>query len=69
MLCPVCGSENIVGNGTVHNGKPKVMCKDCGRQSALSEFSVKRFCRPFLRRKRLAKPFYRSADYAGGQYS
>ncbi len=34
MLCPVCGSENVVKNGTVHNGKPKVMCKDCGRQSA-----------------------------------
>jgi len=34
MFCPVCGSENVVKNGTIHNGKPKVMCKDCGRQSA-----------------------------------
>ncbi len=33
MLCPVCGSENIVRNGTVRNGKTEVMCKDCGRQS------------------------------------
>jgi transposase-like protein len=33
MLCPVCGSENVVKNGTIHNGKPKIMCKNCGRQS------------------------------------
>jgi len=33
MFCPVCGSENIVKNGTIHNGKAKIMCKDCGRQS------------------------------------
>jgi insertion element IS1 protein InsB len=34
MFCPVCGSENVVGNGTIRNGKPKIMCKDCWRQSA-----------------------------------
>ncbi len=30
--CPMCNSENIVKNGSVHNGKPKFMCRDCRRQ-------------------------------------
>ena len=30
--CPVCKSENIIKNGSVHNGKPKFMCRDCRRQ-------------------------------------
>ena len=30
--CPICSSENIVKNGSVHNGKPKFMCRDCRRQ-------------------------------------
>ena len=33
--CPDCGSEHTVKNGTIHNGKPKRMCKECGRQYTL----------------------------------
>ena len=32
MQCPRCQSEQIVKNGTAHNGKPKYVCKDCQRQ-------------------------------------
>jgi insertion element IS1 protein InsB len=32
MICPECHSSNIVKNGSIHNGKPKFACKDCGRQ-------------------------------------
>lgn len=32
MDCPACKSENTVKNGSIHNGKSKHMCKDCGRQ-------------------------------------
>ena len=32
MNCPECDSQNIIKNGSTHNGKPKFMCKDCGRQ-------------------------------------
>jgi transposase-like protein len=32
MECPVCNSTNIIKNGSVHNGKQKYRCKDCGRQ-------------------------------------
>jgi len=31
-VCPVCGSEHLIKNGSVHNGKPKCQCKSCGRQ-------------------------------------
>ena len=30
--CPHCGSENLIKNGSIHNGKPKQACKDCGQQ-------------------------------------
>lgn len=30
--CPNCGSEHLIKNGTIHNGKPKYACKDCGKQ-------------------------------------
>ncbi len=30
--CPVCGSRNLIKNGSVHNGKPKYQCKSCNRQ-------------------------------------
>lgn len=30
--CPKCSSNNCVKNGSVHNGKPKNQCNDCGRQ-------------------------------------
>ena len=32
MLCPGCSSLNIRRNGSIHNGKKKFMCRDCGRQ-------------------------------------
>ena len=32
MKCPRCDSINIVKNGSIHNGKKKFKCKDCGRQ-------------------------------------
>ena len=30
--CPRCHSDNCVKNGSIHNGKPKHQCNDCGRQ-------------------------------------
>lgn len=30
--CPECGSNQVIKNGTIHNGKPKCACKECGRQ-------------------------------------
>ena len=32
MNCSECYSQNIIKNGSIHNGKAKFMCKDCGRQ-------------------------------------
>lgn len=32
MFCPTCGSDHIVKNGHIHNGKPKYACRNCGRQ-------------------------------------
>jgi len=32
VICPRCNSENIVKNGNTIYGKPKFMCKDCGKQ-------------------------------------
>ncbi|MGB8701052.1 MAG: IS1 family transposase [Thermosynechococcaceae cyanobacterium] len=31
-ICPSCGSQHVIKNGSIHNGKPKRQCKDCGRQ-------------------------------------
>ncbi len=30
--CPRCGSDQVVKNGHIHNGKAKFACKDCRRQ-------------------------------------
>lgn len=30
--CPSCGSDNVVKNGKIHNGKQNHKCNDCGRQ-------------------------------------
>lgn len=30
--CPDCNSNDCVKNGSIHNGKPKNQCNDCGRQ-------------------------------------
>ncbi len=32
MECPECNSKNFTKNGSIHNGKQKYNCKDCGRQ-------------------------------------
>lgn len=32
MVCRRCGSEQVVKNGWIHNGKRNHRCKDCGRQ-------------------------------------
>jgi len=32
QVCPTCGSEHLIKNGSVHNGKPKCQCKSCGHQ-------------------------------------
>lgn len=35
-VCPTCGSEHLIKNGSVHNGKPKHQCKNCGRQFVIN---------------------------------
>ena len=32
MQCPTCQGTRVIKNGTIHNGKPKWKCKECGRQ-------------------------------------
>jgi len=34
--CPSCGSYHTIKNGSAHNGKPKNLCKDCGRQFVIN---------------------------------
>jgi IS1 family transposase/transposase-like protein len=34
MICPDCNSENTIRNGSIHNGKPRFRCRQCGRQFA-----------------------------------
>ncbi|MDV2996764.1 MAG: hypothetical protein N4J56_006469 [Chroococcidiopsis sp. SAG 2025] len=31
-VCPTCGSEHVIKNGSTHSGKPKYQCKLCGHQ-------------------------------------
>ena len=31
-VCPACGSRHLIKNGSVHYGKSKHQCKNCGRQ-------------------------------------
>ena len=35
-VCPTCGSEHVIKNGSVHNGQPKYQCKSCGRQFVIN---------------------------------
>jgi transposase-like protein len=32
MQYPRCQTTRVIKNGTIHTGKPKWKCKDCGRQ-------------------------------------
>ena len=36
MNCPRCGSENVVKNGSIHNGKLKSKCNDCEKQFVIN---------------------------------
>jgi len=36
MHCPRCRGTRLVKNGTIHNGKPKWKCKECGRQFVIN---------------------------------
>jgi len=35
-VCPTCGSEHLIKNGSTHNGNPKYQCKICGRQFVIN---------------------------------
>ena len=35
MKCPSCDSDNVIKNGSIHNG-PKCQCNDCGRQFVIN---------------------------------
>ena len=35
IFCPKCDSTNIIKNGSTPNGRGRIKCKDCGRQSTL----------------------------------
>ena len=32
LSCPRCGSDHVVKNGRIHNGKQNHKCRACGRQ-------------------------------------
>ncbi len=32
MMCPQCGSNRIIKNGSIQTGTQKYLCKDCHRQ-------------------------------------
>jgi len=40
MQCPACDSKRTVKNGSIHNGKPKCKCKDCGRQFVVNPENI-----------------------------
>ena len=61
LLCPNCGSDNIVKNGTTHRGKQNHLCRDCGRQfvanpqrQSLHDETIEMLERPLLERISLA---------------
>ncbi|MBV9385235.1 MAG: IS1 family transposase, partial [Chroococcidiopsidaceae cyanobacterium CP_BM_ER_R8_30] len=39
-VCPSCGSEQLIKNGSVHHGKPKCQCKTCGRQFVVNPTKI-----------------------------
>ena len=36
LVCPSCGSHNIVKNGRIHNGKQNHKCRNCDRQLVIN---------------------------------
>lgn len=41
IICPQCGSDNVVKNGHYANGKQRYMCKnsECSRKAFVSEYT------------------------------
>ena len=37
LICPSCGSNHIVKNGTIHNKKQKYRCQNCQRDYISNE--------------------------------
>ena len=54
VTCYHCGSENVVRNGKVPNGKQKYLCHGCGRQSRQDPESN---AYPPERRKEILPPY------------
>lgn len=36
MICPQCGSNDVVNNGSIHTGENKFLCNECGHQFVAS---------------------------------
>jgi IS1 family transposase/transposase-like protein len=41
MICPSCGSDNIIKNGCIHNKNQKYECKTCNRQFVETPRNIK----------------------------
>gem|GEM_PF-3043155 len=39
-VCPTCGSEHLIKNGLVHNGKPKYHCSRARQDLSLTTISL-----------------------------
>ena len=52
-----CGSMNTIKNGSIHNGKPKCQCNECGRQFVIDpqESSVHQWKKDIIDRLLLEK--------------
>jgi len=40
-ICPKYGSSHTIKNGSIHNGKKKYKCKDCGYQFIENPTNIK----------------------------
>ena len=34
LICPTCGSDDVMKNGMTRRGKKNHKCRDCGRQES-----------------------------------
>lgn len=34
LICPTCGSDDVMKNGMTRRGKQNHKCRDCGRQES-----------------------------------
>jgi len=39
-VCPACGSEHLIKNGSTHNNKPKYQCRHCRRQFVVNPTKI-----------------------------